>query len=109
MLTKDELEFINYWSVNREQQRSLKYQLRSGMPLGILFIITVLIIVLSGWYKRAAMILNGSSYIITIMIALLIVAVGFAVFYKRAQWDRKEQYYLELAAKKKKQEKNKEM
>ena len=106
MLTKEENDFVDYWEKIRQQERSLSHQLKSGLYVGLIFCSAVLVMVFSGWYKRADMMVNSNgSYILVIILALVVISVVFAVFYKRQQWDRKEQQYNELMAKKRKSEK----
>lgn len=105
MLTKEETDFMQYWEKNRLKEQSVWHQLKSGIYAGILFAIAILAMVFSGWYKRADMTMNsGSGNILSIIIALLVICVVYAIFHKRQQWDRKEQQYTELMIKKKKAE-----
>ena len=106
MLTKEELSFMVYWEKNREKERELSHQLKSGILPGILFTLLILAITFSGWYTRAEMVMNNTGSIITIVIALLIIVFVYAVFSKRQQWDMKQQQYLELKAKQRKMQKN---
>lgn len=101
MLSKDEQAFINYWEENREKESQLPYQLKSGLVPGIIFMSITLVVIFSGWYTRAEMVMNNTGSIIIILIALLVIVLVYAVFTKRQQWDLKEQQYLELKAKEK--------
>lgn len=106
MLTKEELTFMDYWEKNRDKEKELSYQLKSGILPGILFTLFILVVTFSGWYMRADMVMNNTGSIITIVIALLIIVFVYAVFSKRQQWDMKQQQYLELKAKQRKMQKN---
>ena len=102
MLTQDELNFVDYWEKNRDKEKTLSYQLKSGIVPGIIFMILTLMVVFSGWYTRAEMVMNNTGSVITIIIALLIIVFAYAVFNKRQQWDSKQQQYLEIKAKERK-------
>jgi hypothetical protein len=101
MLTESERRFIQYWEANRLREKKLNKQLLLGLPIGLLFAVPVLILMFSGkfWYQRANMEANSQSSPVILMIAIICIAVFMAVFYKRHQWDMKEQQYLELKAK----------
>ncbi len=102
MLTKEELTFIEYWEENRDKEKQLSYQIKSGIVPGIIFMALTLAVVFSGWYTRAEMVMNNTGSIITILIALIIIVFVYAIFTKQQQWDQKEQQYLEIKAKEKK-------
>jgi hypothetical protein len=46
---------------------------------------------------------NSSSSPVVLIIAVVCIAVFVAVFYKRHQWEQREQQYLELKAKEEKE------
>lgn len=101
MLTEREKEFVEYWEANRLHQKKIFTQLISGIPLGLLFALPVMLILFTGrlWYRRADMVAYSSASPLFISIAVFIIAIFFAVFNKRHQWEMKEQQYLELKAK----------
>ena len=98
MLTESEKRFLRYWEANRLREKKLNKQLLVGLPIGLLFAVPVLIGLFSGrfWYKRAEMQANASSSPVVLIIAVICIAVFVAVFWKRHQWDMREQKYLEL-------------
>ena len=100
MLTEQEKRFLEYWEANRLREKKINKQLLLGLPIGLLFAIPVLILLFSGkfWYQRASMEANSQSSPVILMIAVICIAVFVAVFYKRHQWDMREQHYLELKA-----------
>src|SRR5205085_11878544 len=100
MLTKPEKEFLRYWEANRLREKKVTKQLLVGLPIGLIFAIPVLIALFSGrfWYKRADMEANSQMSPVVLIIAMIFIAVFVAIFYKRHQWDMKEQQYLELKA-----------
>jgi hypothetical protein len=99
MLTEEESQFIVYWEKNRIRQKKITRQFLLGMPLGLLFILPILINFGSGWYKRAQMVANSSDFSPgTLMIALLLIFGFIAIFSRKHRWEMNEQRYLELKA-----------
>jgi hypothetical protein len=103
MLTESEKRFLAYWEANRLREKKINKQLLLGLPIGLLFAIPVLILLFSGkfWYQRASMQANSQTSPVILIIAIIAIAVFVAVFYKRHQWDQREQHYLELKAREK--------
>ena len=100
MLTPQEKNFVKYWEENREAQKKVFRQFLVGIPVGLLFVIPIIVNVASGWYKRAAMEANTSEFSPGTLLVALLLIVGFtAIFSKKHQWDLREQRYLELLAK----------
>ncbi len=105
MLTEEEENFISYWRVNREKQKRTFRQFLLGIPLALLFVIPISLNFFSGWYKRAKMMSNGSDFNPGILfLALLLILVFIAVFSRKFKWEQFEQRYIELLAKKEKQD-----
>ena len=99
MLTDDEKKFIDYWQHNRLKKKKVLKQLSVGLPLGVLLVATICINFLSGWYKRAQMMINTDpSLILVIIIASVLIVIFIAVFSARHHWDLNEQRYKELLA-----------
>jgi hypothetical protein len=102
MLTEREKQFMDYWEKNRDKEKKVLRQLFVGLPLGLLFVIPIILNFSSGWYKRANMWANGhadESVGTTLAIAALIILVFVAIFSKRHRWEMNEQDYRELEAK----------
>src|SRR5690349_15873085 len=101
MLNKREQEFVTYWEANRLRQKRLDVQLLAGIPIGLYFALPILIILFTGrfWFKRADMLINTMLSPFVLVLAIFMIVVFVAVFYKRHQWDMKEQQYLELKSK----------
>jgi len=93
--------FLDYWAKNRDRQKKLLYQLGVGLPLGLVLGAVIMANFFSGWYKRADMIANSQFNPVVLYIAVLLIAVFFAVFSKKFQWDQQEQRYKELLHKQK--------
>ena len=100
MSKEEEKMFMEYWETNRLKEKKLLKQLFIGLPIGLLFGLPVIIILFSGkfWYKRADMAANAQLNPFVLLAAVMIIAVFVAIFYKRHQWDMKEQQYLEIKA-----------
>jgi hypothetical protein len=108
MLTPKEEEFLEWWPANRNRQKKLMYQLLVGLPFGLILGVIIIANFFSGWYKGADMISNSSFNPVVLYLAALIIAVFFAVFSKKFQWDQQEQRYKELLFKKQKLSSNKD-
>jgi hypothetical protein len=95
MLTKDEKLFIQYWENNREKKRHLSSMLVSGLPMGLIFALPVLLaVIFHDWYK--SMIYISDAQLIVIMIGVLAIAVFYGVFRMKFRWQQNEQLYKEL-------------
>jgi hypothetical protein len=100
MLTSQEKDYIKYWEENRDKQKKVFRQFLVGIPVGLLFVIPIVVNLASGWYKRAAMEVNTPDFSPGVLLVALLLIVGFtAIFSKRHQWDLREQHYQELLAK----------
>jgi hypothetical protein len=105
MLSVEEEAFIEYWKANREKQKRTFRQFLLGIPLALLFVIPIVINFFSGWYKRAAMMANTSDFNPgVLLLALIIIVVFIAIFSRKFRWEQNEQRYIELLARKQKQE-----
>ena len=101
-MTEDENKFLAWWEANREKQKKLVRQWLVGLPIGLIFVIPIVINLSSGWYKRADMEANSQQVNPMVLFVAMIIIISFvAVFYKRHQWDMDEQRYKELKAKEK--------
>ena len=99
MLTHDEKKFIDYWEHNRLRKKKVLRQLSVGLPLAVLFVVAIFINFISGWDKRAQMIINTDpSIIIVLIIACLLIVIFIVIFSARHRWDLNEQRYKELRA-----------
>jgi hypothetical protein len=102
LYTEDEVKFIAYWEQNRERQASLSYQLLFGLPFGFLFSVPILINFLLGrfWYKRADAVGMSQFNPIVLVLAILIISIFIALLNRKFRWEKLEQQYLELQARK---------
>jgi len=98
MFTEEELLFIDFWKKKRDPESRLSNQLLKGLPIGLLFALPVFLILFTArfWFKRADMVANSLLNPIILIISVVLIASFVAVFHKRVQWEKKEQYYQEL-------------
>jgi uncharacterized membrane protein YcjF (UPF0283 family) len=105
MLTPQEEQFIKYWQENRDREKKLFRQLLLGLPAGMLLAIGIMATLVTGqWYQRADMVANAELNPNVLIVAILAIIVFIAIFYKKYQWDQKEQLYKELLSKQKKEQ-----
>lgn len=101
MITEQERLFVEYWEANRLKEKKTLKQLLIGLPVGALFGVPIIFMLISGrfWYKRADM--EAASHLnpLVLIVAVLAIIIFVAIFYKRHQWDMKEQQYLEIKGK----------
>lgn len=106
MLTDQEEAFIAYWAANRDKQKRTFRQFLLGIPLALLFVILISLNFFSGWYKRAAMISSTADFNPgVLLLALILIVVFVAIFSRKFKWEQNEQRYIELLAKKERQNK----
>jgi hypothetical protein len=99
MLTQQEKDFMRYWAANRLRRKKVVTQFLIGIPIGLAFVIPIVINFASGWYKRAQMEANSQDFSPGVLLVALLLIVGFtAIFFQRHQWDQYEQRYRELLA-----------
>jgi hypothetical protein len=100
MLNERERKFMAYWEERRLREERWQYQLLTGIPIGLLFSVPVIGIFFTAkyWYPRADMQGNAMGSPGVLVLAVFIIAVFIAIFYKRYQWDQKEQQYRQLKA-----------
>jgi len=101
MLTNDERLFCEYWEKNRDKEKKFMRQLATGIPIGLIFALPVLLaVIFHDWYK--SMIYISQSQLMVIMLGVLFVTLFFAVFRNKFKWENNEQLYKELKFKEKK-------
>lgn len=101
MLDQKEKLFVDYWEHNRMKEKKIVYQVLTGLPIGLLFSLPIILILFTGryWFKRADMVANAELSAVVLVAAVLIIALFVALLYKRHQWDMKEQQYKQLKIK----------
>src|SRR4051812_17980824 len=101
MLTKNEEDFLRYWSDQRTRKKQFYRKLSIGLPLGALIVVAIIVNMLSGWYKKADMeVHSDSSLILVVLIAGIAIIIFISIFSVRHKWDQNELHYQELLKKK---------
>ena len=100
MFTEQESKFITWWEANRDNQKKSFRQYVQGFSKGIGIGAAIVLIVISGWYKRANMEVNSKMSTAVFIIALLCIGLFMAWFSQNYKWEQNEQQYLELMARK---------
>jgi len=104
MLSSENEAFLSYWSANRERERTSTRPFLVGLSAGFAIGIAVILVLESGWYERANMVANSRLSYLVFLLALLLISVFMAFFYRKFRWEMQEQRYLELLAAKKRTE-----
>jgi uncharacterized membrane protein len=103
MLSQKELTFIHYWEQHRLLEKKSFLQFIKGLSRGILIGIGMVVLLTLGWYERANMVANSKFNPVFLVIIIGIISIFIAYIYRQYIWEQKEQQYLELKAKQKKQ------
>jgi hypothetical protein len=104
MLTKHEKDFVEFWEKNRDGRKKIRKQLFAGLPFGVLLVALILASSLSGWYRRAEMVLNvNASLVLVLLIASVLIVAFIVVISVRHRWEMDEQRYQELISREKKE------
>jgi len=96
MISAEEEKFYQDW----EKQRTLPHYKRKpflrGLSAGLSLGVLVLILSDMSWYERANMVANTRGNVLWIIIAILIISVGFAWLYQQFTFEMNEQRFKEL-------------
>lgn len=97
MDSKKEIEFLDYWEKNRIREGRWQRQLLWGFPMGLVFATPILVVLFSGryWYVRADAAAQSKTSPVVMILAVLIISTFIAFFYKKHQWEMKDQFYRE--------------
>jgi len=101
MLSETEESFLEYWSRKGETEKNSLRPLLVGFSFGVVFGIATIISIFSGWAIRATMVANSRLSAGLLLLVILTVSVFMGYFYRSFRWEKNEQYYRELMAKKK--------
>ena len=96
MLNKEEEAFYLDWEIQRNKPQYKRKPFLRGLSVGLSLGVLVMIISELGWYERANMIANSRSNNLWIILAILIISVGFAWLYQQFTSEMNEQRYQEL-------------
>jgi len=105
MLSKENEAFLAWWGQNREREKTSVKPFLVGLSAGFSIGIGVILILESGWYERASMVANSRLSSVVFVLAIMIVSVFMAFFYRKFRWEMQEQRYQELFILKNKAEK----
>lgn len=106
MLNSVDEAFLAYWPGNREQQKTSIRPFLIGLSAGFALGISLLLVLSTGWYERANMQANSRLSSIVFLLAILLISFFMAFFYRKFRWEMQEQRYLELLARKNRDENN---
>jgi len=106
MLSEKERAYISYWQDNRDKQKKNTVQFIIGLSVGLSIGAATISLLASGWYIRANMEANSKLNPTVLAVIIISIAVFMAYMYRRHKWEMQEQQYLELLAKKRKEEKS---
>ena len=101
MLSETEESFLEYWSRKGETEKNSLRPLLVGFSFGVVFGIATIISIFSGWAIRATMVANSRLSAGLLLLIILTVSIFMGYFYRSFRWEKNEQYYRELMAKKK--------
>jgi hypothetical protein len=101
MLSETEESFLEYWSRKGGTEKNSLRPLLVGFSFGVVFGIATIISIFSGWAIRATMVANSRLSAGLLLLIILTVSIFMGYFYRSFRWEKNEQYYRELLAKKK--------
>ena len=96
MLSNEEEVFYQQWEKERTLPQYKRKPFLRGLSIGLSLGVLVVIISELGWYERANMIANSRSNNVWIVLAILIISIGFAWLYQQFSAEMNEQRYQEL-------------
>ena len=102
----DDEQFFDYWNKNSQKYNSSSRAFLIGLSSGFAIGIGVIMAILSGWYPRATMEANSKMSFGVLFIAIILISVFIAIMYRKFRWEMQEQRYLEIVAKKNKQQRS---
>jgi hypothetical protein len=102
MLTKEDENFLKYWSQQRVRRKSIFGAVSAGLPLGVFIAIGLTAsLIAASFHRKANPILhNYSSLVITVMVAGLGIVFFITYFSAQHKWEQNELHYQELLKKK---------
>lgn len=104
MLKKEEDEFFERWTTQRLVYKNAARPFFIGLSAGISIGIAILLSIYLGWYQRANMELNSNMNPFVFLIAIIAISIFMAYIYRNYQWEKNEQRYLSILARKKQTE-----
>lgn len=106
MLTKEDENFLRYWSEQRTKKRVFFGTASVGFRWSMIIVIGLAASLYAAKFSRKAnpVLENDSSLIITVLIAGLGIVFFITYFTGQHKWDQNELHYQELLRKKKQQD-----
>ena len=105
-MNQEDRKFMEYWEACGESEKNSPKPLLMGFSSGLVFGVATLVSLFSGWDKRADMVANSRLNMGLLLLIILAVAVFIAYFYRIYRWERNEEHYQSLLAKKKRENKD---
>ncbi len=96
MIAAEEEKFYQQWAKDRLVPHYKRKPFLKGLSISLLFGMLILVISELGWYERANMIANMSGNGIWMVIALVIISLGFAWIYQQFTFEMNEQRFNEI-------------
>jgi len=104
-MNNEDQQFIDYWETRGQMEKNSPKPLLIGFSFGLVFGVATLLSLFSGWDKRAGMVANSRLSMGILLLIILAVAVFVAYFYRHFRWERNEEHYQSLIARKKRENK----
>jgi len=96
MIAAEEEKFYQQWAKDRLVPHYKRKPFLKGLSISLLFGMLILVISELGWYERANMIANMSGNGLWMVIALVIISLGFAWIYQQFTFEMNEQRFNEI-------------
>ncbi len=103
MLTEKEKQFLVYWQQNRNVHSSIASKLLRGFPMALLFSLPIILSIVvvrlffPEWYTKISQ--TSPGMFVTVIFAVLIIALFYAVFRMHSKWEHNEEVYKILKSK----------
>lgn len=95
-------DFFERWTKQRINYKRTARPFFIGLSAGISLGIAILLSIYLGWYQRANMELNSNLNPIIFLFAIIAISIFMAFIYRNYQWEKNEQRYLSILARKNK-------
>jgi uncharacterized membrane protein YdjX (TVP38/TMEM64 family) len=99
-----DIDFFERWTAQRGVYKNALRPFFIGLSAGITIGIAILVSIYLGWYQRANMELNSNMNPFVFLIAIVGISIFMAFMYRNYQWEKNEQRYLSILARKKQTE-----
>jgi hypothetical protein len=96
MISPEEEKFYQMWEKERLQPQYKRRPFLRGLSVGLILGMIALTLSELGWYERAHMVANSRGNETWIIIAILVISVGFGWLYQQFTSEMNEQRFQEL-------------